>query len=192
MPNLQDYDFSNIFQGTVLRNTHLTHADSKEDIREIIIKINQDGFYFKSGQSIGVVAPGDPSLGQHNIYRLYSIAGVGESDNTIRICVKRCFYNDFISGERCKGTASNYLCDLVERDIIKLSGPYGSPFTLPHNKTTDLLMIGLGTGIAPFRALVNHIYEDLGGWKGKVRLFYGANTGIEMAYMNDEKNDFSL
>ncbi len=192
MSNLQGYDFSNNFHGKVINNTHLTQTDSKEDIREIVINIDQDDFFFKNGQSIGVIAPGNPSLGKHNIYRLYTIAGVGASDNTIRLCVKRCFYNDFISGERCKGVASNYLCDLVEGDTISLSGPYGAPFTLPHNNTTDMLMIGLGTGIAPFRALVKHIYEDLGSWEGKIRLFYGAKTGIEMACMNDEKNDFSL
>jgi len=66
------------------------------------------------------------------------------------------------------------------------------PFNLPEDNSADLLMIGLGTGIAPFRAIVNHIYETLGEWEGNIRLFYGAKTGVEMAYMNDEQNDFDL
>ena len=53
-------------------------------------------------------------------------------------------------------------------------------------------MIGVGTGIAPFRAFIRHIYEDQKEWKGKVRLFYGARTGMDMLYMNEENNDLGL
>ena len=52
-------------------------------------------------------------------------------------------------------------------------------------------MVGLGTGVAPFRAMIKHIYRERGGWKGKVRLFYGARSGLEMLYMNDKKNDLA-
>jgi len=192
MNKIQDYDVSNPFSGKVLSTSRLTSSENNVEICEIVIEIQDTTFSFKSGQSIGVIAPGDPAFGNNSIFRLYTIAGTGETDNTIKICVKRCFYVDFINGERYKGTVSNYLCDLVGGDTVSLAGPYGMAFTLPKDKTSDLLMIGLGTGIAPFRALVKHIYENLGGWEGKVRLFYGAKTGLDMAYMNDEKNDFSL
>jgi ferredoxin--NADP+ reductase len=109
----------------------------------------------------------------------------------VEICVKRCFYIDEFSGERHRGIASNYLCDRHPGDEITVAGPYGLPFALPEDENADLLMIGIGTGIAPFRAFVRQIYEKLGGWKGKVRLFYGARSGLEMAYMNDRQNDFA-
>jgi len=191
MTRIQDYDISKLMTGTVLSTSRLTSPDSEVDIRELIIEIAEDDFSFETGQTIGVIAPVDPSFGEKSKLRLYSIAGVGDSSNTIRICVKRCFYIDFINGEQYQGTTSNFLCDLTKNDTISLAGPYGFPFNLPEDKTADLLMVGLGTGIAPFRALVRHIYETLGSWEGKVRLFYGAKTGFEMAYMNDEKDDFS-
>jgi ferredoxin--NADP+ reductase len=42
---------------------------------------------------------------------------------------------------------------------------------------------------APFRAFVKHIYGELGGWQGQVRLYHGAMRGIELAYMNDQNAD---
>ena len=55
-----------------------------------------------------------------------------------------------------------------------------------------MVMVGVGTGIAPFRAFMKHIYEERGGWQGQVRLFYGAKTGMELLYMNDVRKDLSL
>jgi len=38
---------------------------------------------------------------------------------------------------------------------------------------------------------VKHIYDEVGEWNGKVRLFYGAKRGMELLYMNDQKNDLA-
>jgi len=49
----------------------------------------------------------------------------------------------------------------------------------------------MGTGIAPFRALVKHIYKNVGDWNGKIRLLYGAQSGLELLYMNNQRDDFT-
>lgn len=190
MARLEDYDVSNPFFGTVLKSERLTPTDSDVDIRELVLKVDKEDLEFKSGQSVGVLAPGSEDFGNEHHFRLYTVAGKNDDENVIRLCVKRCFYIDEFNGERYEGVASNYLCDLNEGDEITMTGPYGIPFEIPEDNSADILMIGLGTGIAPFRAFINHIYEVKGGWKGNVRLFYGAKSGIELVYMNDHKNDF--
>ena len=74
---------------------------------------------------------------------------------------------------------------------VTITGPFGMPFTVPEDRKANLLLLGLGTGIAPFRALVKHIYKDVGDWQGKVRLLYGAHTGLELLYMNSKRDDFT-
>jgi ferredoxin--NADP+ reductase len=125
-------------------------------------------------------------------HRLYSIADLPKTNNkkpNIKILVKRCNFIDEYNGEIYKGIASHYLCDRVKNDDITITGPFGLPFTIPENKSADLLLIGLGTGIAPFRALIKHIYTNIKDWSGRVRLFYGARTGLELIYMNDKNDD---
>jgi ferredoxin--NADP+ reductase len=108
------------------------------------------------------------------------------------LCVRRCHYIDDFNGERYDGVASNYLCNLKPGDSIDFAGPVSYPFVMPGDKGSNLLMIGMGTGIAPFRGLVRQIYEKVGGWQGQVRLFFGAKSGLELLYLNDENSDLAL
>lgn len=191
MTRLEDYDISNAFKARVLKSERITPEDYDEEIRNIALRIERDDFKYEIGQSIGVVAPGPKEVGSPRHLRLYSIAGDGGEEKSVQICVKRVFYIDEYNGERYPGIASNYLCDLKEGDPVTITGPYGSPFQIPEENSAGILMIGMGTGIAPFRAFVRHIYGKYGGWKGPVRLFYGAKTGLELVYMNDRQNDFA-
>jgi len=193
--HLQDYDTEKQYQATLLESHRITAEQSKDEVYELTFEIQQPNFQFDVGQSIGVLIPGPHEFGHDYHFRLYTIADTPLSNNTdeqqIKLCVKRCHYIDEYSGEQYAGIASNYLCDLKSGQQILLTGPYGLPFEMPEDRNADILMIGMGTGIAPFRAFVKHIYKTLGGWQGKVRLFYGAHTGLEMLYMNDVRNDFS-
>jgi ferredoxin--NADP+ reductase len=153
-------------------------------------------FNYLEGQSIGVLVPGPHSFGNTHHMRLYSIANArqGEDQNfaELALCVRRCFYIDEVSGERHPGVASNFLCDRKPGDEILIVGPYGRQFLAPKDPSCNLLMIGVGTGIAPFRAFLKHIYSERKDWQGKVRLFYGANSGLDTLYLNDKNDDLTL
>lgn len=180
------------YTATLLRSDRITAPESKEEVRNLVFRTDDPGFDGRIGNCIRVLAPGQYGNPYHA--RFYSIADLDRRDagaTEFALCVRRCFVIDDFNGEEYAGVASNYLCDLRPGDSITFSGPVGYPFAVPSNRDANILMVGMGTGIAPFRGLIRLIYEKVGSWKGKVRLFYGARSGLEMLYMNDENNDLA-
>lgn len=194
MPNLdtRPTDDEKHRSAKLISSSRITPPNSPEDVRHMTFAIDDAGFDARVGHCIKVLAPGQ--FGNQHHSRLYSLADLEYIDSqgtAFSLLVRRCSYIDDFSGERYAGVASNYLCDLPVGGAITFSGPSGHPFDIPANRQSPLLMIGMGTGIAPFRGLVKRIYDTLGGWEGKVRLFYGARSGLEMLYMNDQNQDLA-
>ncbi len=192
MANLADFDVKNKYQATIKKSERLTPA-STEEIREIVLEV-QPGFECQVDQSFGVLVKATDEFGNKFHHRLYSVADLPGKTNgnpLITMLVKRCSYVDDFSGERYPGIASNYLCDRKVGDEITVTGPHKLPFVVPEDKNANLILVGMGTGIAPFRAFVKHIYKNVKDWKGKIRLFYGARSGLELLYLNDADGDLT-
>jgi len=192
---LEDYPTEPRFSATVLSTEEITDEGADVEIRELVLEVENHEFDFAVGQSIGVLASGPAEFGRSVHHRLYTVADtplpkeLGKPE--ITIVVRRCNYIDDYSGEEYIGINSNFLCDRKVGDKVMITGPFGIPFTVPEDKSANLILIGLGTGIAPFRAFVKHIYQNVRGWKGKVLLLYGAHSGLELLYMNNKRDDFS-
>ncbi len=192
---LENYPTEPRYSATVISTERITDDDAEAEVRELVLEIQGRRFDFEIGQSIGVIIEGPDEFGAAVRQRLYTIADAPPAETRgkpkVTIVVRRCNYTDDYSGEEYVGVSSNYLCDRDVGDDVTVTGPFGMPFTIPADTSANLFLIGLGTGIAPFRALVKHIYQDPGGWEGKVRLLYGAHSGLELLYMNDKRNDFT-
>lgn len=190
---LQDYDTTDRYTGRVV-STHRITPPNADEVREIVIDLEGADLDIVPGQTIGVLAPGQSEFGQQQHFRLYTIADLPEHDGghtRLKLAVRRCSYIDEYSGERYPGRASNYLCDLRDGDELELSGPYGLAFAVPPEPEANLILVGMGTGIAPFRAFLRHLYEGGTGFRGRVQLFHGGRTGMDLLYQNDEQDDFS-
>jgi ferredoxin--NADP+ reductase len=193
MAQLSDYSTERQYKAKIKQTERLTPKETDE-VREIILEILDPAFDVEIDQSFGVLVNIKNEFGTSKHHRLYSVADLPEKSNghtQITMLVKRCNYVDDFSGELYKGVASNYLCDRRTGDEITITGPFGLPFSVPEDKNANLILIGMGTGIAPFRAFIKHIYHDVKDWKGKIRLFYGARSGLELLYMNDKNNDLT-
>lgn len=196
MTGTDEYDINTAFKARVKKNKLLTPTDLPSEVRQIILEFEGNELGVDAGDSIGVVVPGHREPGRKHYVRLYSVDEVSEDKNDIKpttsigLCVRRCFFIDERSGKEHKGIASNYLCNLKRGDEVSLIGPFGYPFEMPEDKTSNLLMICLGTGIAPFRVFIKQIQNRVGEWKGKFQLFHGGHTGLELLYRNDQMEDF--
>ncbi|AIZ79825.1 assimilatory sulfite reductase (NADPH) flavoprotein subunit [Actinobacillus equuli] len=103
--------------------------------------------------------------------RLYSIASaqaeVGEEVH-LSVGVVRYDYN----GKARAGGASSYLADRVEEDgQVRIFVEHNDNFKLPQDSSKPIIMIGSGTGIAPFRSFVQQRAADEA--EGKNWLIFG-------------------
>ena len=80
------------------------------------------------------------------------------------------------------GISSSYIFSLKPGDKVRMSGPYGDF----HIQDTDaeMLYIGGGSGIAPLRAQILHLFRTLHTGR-KVSYWYGARSKKEIFYEED-------
>lgn len=103
--------------------------------------------------------------------RFYSISSAqSEVGEEIHITVGAVRYK--INGYLRSGGASSYLIDrLQEHDKLRIFIEPNNNFKLPKNSNISMIMIGAGTGIAPFRAFMQQRAFDQS--IGKNWLFFG-------------------
>ena len=114
--------------------------------------------------------------------RLYSISSSVEAhDGQVHITVN---LNTFMVGETKKeGLASRFLADYPLETEIEFYIHKNNNFRLPSDDT-DIIMIGPGTGIAPFRSFLAH--RDATGAEGKNWLFFGEQHFVLDFYYQTE------
>ncbi|MDB6065716.1 MAG: hypothetical protein JWR26_1924 [Pedosphaera sp.] len=103
--------------------------------------------------------------------RLYSISSSPKAHpDQVHLTVAAVRYD--MHGRNRKGVASTFLADRIGPDTTM--GVFVQPshgFKLPANGDTPIIMVGPGTGIAPFRAFLEE--RQVAGAKGRNWLFFG-------------------
>ncbi|CCQ11169.1 Sulfite reductase [NADPH] flavoprotein alpha-component [Pseudoalteromonas luteoviolacea B = ATCC 29581] len=103
--------------------------------------------------------------------RLYSIASSqAEVEEEVHLTVGLVEFDAF--GEKHYGGCSGYLALRAQEGAqVKVFSEHNDNFRLPQNDETPVIMIGPGTGIAPFRAFLQE--RDARGANGENWLFFG-------------------
>ncbi len=85
------------------------------------------------------------------------------------------------SGRNKRGACSNYLSEIaLDEEHVPIFIESNPNFRLPQNEETPIVMIGAGTGIAPYRAFIQH--RELSEKRGKSWLFFG-NRNFETEFL---------
>ncbi|KAL3630179.1 hypothetical protein CASFOL_023163 [Castilleja foliolosa] len=176
--------------GRCLLNTKITGDDAPGETWHMVFSTEGEVPY-REGQSIGVIPDGIDKNGKPHKLRLYSIASSALGDfgdsKTVSLCVKRLVYtND--QGETVKGVCSNFLCDLKPAAEVKITGPVGKEMLMPKDPNATIIMLGTGTGIAPFRSFLWKMFfekhEDY-KFNGLAWLFLGVPTSSSLLYKEE-------
>jgi ferredoxin-NADP reductase len=108
------------------------------------------------------------------ITRAYSIASPPHGDNKFALCLNR--VQD--------GFMSNFLCDMKEGEEINCQGPFGDFILRPPMR--DTIFVATGTGIAPFRSMLQWLLDDEARHHGKqLYLIFGNRTDRDIYYHNE-------
>ncbi|MCB1112982.1 MAG: sulfite reductase [Chlamydiales bacterium] len=107
--------------------------------------------------------------------RFYSIASsLSHFDDEVHLTVARVIYES--GGHPRLGICTNYLCDHVplHQPVVPVYIQPHKGFTIPEDGNADMIMIGPGTGVAPFRAFMQERLAT--GAAGRNWLFFGEWT----------------
>jgi CDP-4-dehydro-6-deoxyglucose reductase len=135
-----------------------------------------DEIKFPSGQLVQLLAkPYAPSEGGDSIKRNYSISSWADGTNKFELIIT------YLEG----GKMSEYLFKEAKiGDEFVYKGPMGI-FTLPDNlMDRDVYLVSTGSGISPFRSMINYIYENKVPFKS-IKLFFGTRTENDLLYRDE-------
>ncbi|OPC00292.1 sulfite reductase [Elizabethkingia ursingii] len=119
--------------------------------------------------------------------RLYSVSSSPEAhgDSEIHITVARSEF--FINDKKQNGLCSGFLSEFEEDETVEFYIQEAKHFKLPET-AKDVIMIGPGTGIAPFRSFLWE--RDATGAEGRNWLFFGDRSFVSDFLYQSEFQDF--
>ena len=163
---------------SLAKNDALTQlVDNKEELRAYIIK--HQVIELISGYPANVTASQFVELLRPLTPRLYSIASSqDEVEEEVHLTVAK--VEDERNGKLLRGGASNFLSNTEEGQSIKVYVEENHHFRLPDDPTTPFIMIGPGTGVAPFRAFLQK--KSANNAEGESWLFFG-NQHFEQDFL---------
>jgi propane monooxygenase reductase subunit len=148
----------------VLSNEPVTH-----DMRHLVVKqIAGEEIKFFPGQYMDLTVPDTGEV------RSFSMANLPNRDGVFEFVIK--IYPD--------GAFSQFLEKQVAvGDRIEVEAPFGT-CTLRENRTSDIVFIGGGAGMAPLLGLLRALAEKDGNER-KARLYYGARTKADLCFEDE-------
>ena len=158
-------------KGKIIRIADYTHNTRQfwVEIKELV------SFDFKPGQFVTLDLPIHEKPNKR--WRSYSIASWPDGSNVIELLI--------VLADHGLGTHFLFENTKVGSELT-LRGALGV-FVLPEMIEKDIFLICTGTGIAPFRSMINHIYLNNIPFK-KIHLIFGCRKQEDLLYFDELKD----
>ncbi|MGR3311031.1 MAG: NADH:ubiquinone reductase (Na(+)-transporting) subunit F [Candidatus Brocadiales bacterium] len=159
----EDLLFAKEYTALVEEIEDLTH-----DIKRFKFKLTEPNtISFKPGQYVQFQIP------KTSEFRAYSVGSWPSQTDFVELLVR--LIPD--------GLCTTYMFkELKEGDEVTLTGPYGD-FYLREDSKKEIICVAGGSGVAPVRSIVNHLFEK--GTDRKVTYFFGARQKRDCYYMKE-------
>ncbi|GKT12770.1 MAG: sulfite reductase (NADPH) flavoprotein alpha-component [Thiomicrorhabdus sp.] len=153
------------------RQAMMDYADGRDivDLLQAFPTLKTMGVEF-----LGLLSPLAP--------RYYSIASQADATGEVSLVYKQVVYER--EGRIRQGVASRYLSALSVGKTIEGEFKNNAMFKLPEDPQTPIIMVGAGTGIAPFIGFMQQRAEQ--ATSGKNLLFFGETNRIHSFLFEDE------
>lgn len=150
------------------RTTVMDIKDLTDDTKQVRMKLEDPpAISFKPGQFIQFQIPGTSE------FRAYSVASPPSQTDVVEIIVR------LVPGGLC----TTYIHTVLQvGEEISITGPYGE-FFLREDSTTDIICVAGGSGVAPIKSILTHLFEK--GTDRKVTYFFGARSGRDLYYYDE-------
>lgn len=142
--------------------------DLTHDIKEIVLKlIEPDTISFKPGQYVQYQIPNTIE------YRAYSVSSMPSQNDRIELITRLV----------PEGVCTTYMHHVLEEgDEAVVTGPYGE-FYLHEESSKEIICIAGGSGLAPVKSIVYHLFEK--GTDRKITFFFGAREVRDLYYREE-------
>lgn len=90
----------------------------------------------------------------------------------------------FVHTVRAVGAVTEALCRLQSDGFLGMRGPYGTPWPMDVAKSSDLLLVAGGLGLAPLRPAVYHALAHRSDYR-RVFLLVGARTPSDLLFRRE-------
>lgn len=126
-----------------------------------------------------VVAARAAQAGGSVVKRAYSVASPPHEEGVIELCIQH------VDG----GIASTFFWQLKVGDPLTISGPHGN-FVLTEPLTYEPVFLCTGTGVAPFRSMIKHLFHV--NATQEMWLFFGCRYEHSLLYEAEFRTISSL
>jgi len=174
---------------TAARVVHRSVAVEKtgsNTVVKLMLNLTPGSRTFEAGSDIAFLAPGFDQNNLQKGLRRYTIESVGEvpfeDSIDVTIYVRD---SDDVSGN----SVGHHLVGLSAGDELPVYGPFNHPFYPPMGSRSNMILVGAGCGMVPFRSLAHKVQARKLDWMGKVLMLHGSVTALEHIYLNDPGTD---